>query len=85
MLGALLATLLPTALLSGMIFPIASMPAALQLVTTVIPARWFLVVVRGIMLKGVGIAHLWRETLVLGTMTAVLLVAAVRSFRARLD
>jgi ABC-2 type transport system permease protein len=85
MLGALLATLLPTALLSGMIFPIASMPAALQLATTVIPARWFLVVVRGIMLKGVGIGHLWRETLVLGTMTAVLLVAAVRSFRARLD
>jgi ABC-2 type transport system permease protein len=85
MLGALLATLLPTTLLSGMIFPIASMPAALQLVTNVVPARWFLVVVRGIMLKGVGIDYLWRETLVLGTMTAVLLVAAVRSFRARLD
>ena len=85
MLGALLGTLLPTALLSGMIFPIASMPAALQLVTHVVPARWFLVVVRGIMLKGVGITHVWRETLVLGGMTAVLLVAAVRSFRARLD
>jgi ABC-2 type transport system permease protein len=85
MLGALLGTLLPTALLSGMIFPIASMPAALQLVTHVVPARWFLVVVRGIMLKGVGLSYVWRETLVLGAMTAVLLVAAVRSFRARLD
>jgi ABC-2 type transport system permease protein len=85
MLGALLVTLLPTALLSGMIFPIASMPAALRLVTGVVPARWFLVVVRGIMLKGVGIAYVWRETLVLGAMTVVLLAAAVRSFRARLD
>ena len=85
MLGALLGTLLPTALLSGMIFPIASMPSALQVATNVVPARWFLVVVRGIMLKGVGITYVWRETLVLGAMTLVLLVAAVRSFRARLD
>jgi ABC-2 type transport system permease protein len=54
MLGALLGTLLPTALLSGMIFPIASMPTALQWVTHVVPARWFLVVVRGIMAQGVG-------------------------------
>jgi ABC-2 type transport system permease protein len=84
MLGALLGTLLPTALLSGMIFPIASMPAALQWLTHVVPARWFLVIVRGIMLKGVGLAYLWRETLVLAGMTLVLLAAAVRSFRARL-
>ena len=84
MLGALLGTLLPTALLSGMIFPIASMPAALQWLTHVVPARWFLVIVRGIMLKGVGLAYLWRETLVLSGMTLLLLAAAVRSFRARL-
>ena len=84
MLGALLATLLPTSLLSGMIFPVASMPAPLQLLTNVVPARWFIVIARGIMLKGVGLEVLWRETLVLAVMTAVLLVAAVRSFRARL-
>jgi ABC-2 type transport system permease protein len=84
MLGALLGTLLPTALLSGMIFPIASMPTALQWVTHAVPARWFLVVVRGIMLKGVGLAYLWRETAVLAGMTLLLMTAAVRSFRARL-
>jgi ABC-type multidrug transport system permease subunit len=78
MLGALLATLLPTTLLSGMIFPVASMPAPLQLLTNVVPARWFIVIARGIMLKGVGLEVLWRETLVLAAMTAVLLVAAVR-------
>jgi ABC-2 type transport system permease protein len=84
MLGALLGTLLPTALLSGMIFPIASMPTPLQWATHVVPARWFLLVVRGIMLKGVGLAYLWRETLVLAGMTLLLLATAVRSFRARL-
>ncbi len=84
MLGALVGTLLPTALLSGMIFPIASMPAPLRWLTYVVPARWFVAVARGVMLKGVGLAHLWRETAVLVAMTLVLLAAAVRSFRARL-
>ena len=85
MLGALVGTLMPTALLSGMIFPIASMPGWLQLVTNIVPARWFVVIARGIMLKGTGLAYLWRETLVLAGMAALLLVAATRSFHARLD
>ena len=85
MLGALVVTLMPTALLSGMIFPIASMPAWLQPVTAVVPARWFVVIARGIMLKGTGLAYLWRETLVLLGMSILLLVAATRSFHARLD
>ena len=85
MLGAMVGTMLPNTVLSGMIFPIASMPAWLQPVTNIVPARWFIVIARGIMLKGVGLAHLWQETLVLLLMLAVLLAAAVRSFRARLD
>jgi ABC-2 type transport system permease protein len=85
MLGALVGTLMPTALLSGMIFPIASMPGWLQPVTNVVPARWFVVIARGIMLKGTGLASLWRETLVLAGMAVLLLAAATRSFHARLD
>jgi ABC-2 type transport system permease protein len=85
MLGALVGTLMPTALLSGMIFPIASMPGWLQPVTNVVPARWFVVIARGIMLKGTGLASLWRETLVLAGMAVLLLAAATRSFLARLD
>jgi ABC-2 type transport system permease protein len=50
----------------------------------VIPARWFIVIARGIMLKGVGLAYLWHETLVLVMMAAVLMLAAVRSFKPRL-
>ena len=84
MLGALVGTMMPNALLSGMIFPIASMPAWLRLVTYIVPARWFIVIARGVMLEGVGVANLWVETAVLVLMTVVLLVAAVRSFDARL-
>jgi ABC-2 type transport system permease protein len=84
MLGALVGTMLPSTLLSGMIFPVASLPGWLQPVTYVIPARWFIVVSRGIMLKGVGLEHLWEELAVLTAMFAVFMVAAIRSFKARL-
>lgn len=83
MLVALLATMLPSALLSGMIFPVASMPVFLQWMSNIVPARWYLIIARGIMLKGVGLEYLWRETLVLGAMTLVLMAAAVRSFKPR--
>ena len=84
MLGALLGTMLPNSLLSGMIFPISSMPAWLAPISNIVPARWFIVIARGIMLKGVGPEHLWRETLVLLAMMALLLTVAIRSFKPRL-
>lgn len=84
MMGALLGLMMPTSILSGMIFPIASMPGWMQPLSHAVPAKWFILVSRGIMLKGVGIAHLWEETLVLLGMALLLLVAAVRSFHVRL-
>ncbi len=84
MTASMMGTMLPSTLLSGMIFPIASLPLPLQLVSHVVPARWFIVVVRGIMLKGAGLAHLWQELAVLTLMLAVLMVAAIRSFKPRL-
>ena len=84
MLTAMLATLLPSTLLSGMVFPIASMPAPLQVITNIVPARWFIVIARGIMLKGVGLEHLWRETLVLVGMMLFAMTVAIRSFKPRL-
>lgn len=83
MLVALLATMLPSSLLSGMVFPIESMPAVLQWVSNIVPARWFIIIARGIMLKGVGLEYLWRETLVLAGMTLFLMVLAVRTFKPR--
>jgi len=84
MFVALLATMLPSTLLSGMVFPLASMPEILQVLSNIVPARWFIVIARGIMLKGVGLEYLWRETLVLAVMTLVIMTAAVHSFKARL-
>jgi ABC-2 type transport system permease protein len=82
---ALAGLLLPTVILSGFIFPIASMPAPLQVVSHIIPAKWFLEIVRGIMLKGSGLDILWPQTLVLAGMTATFLFVALRSFSERLE
>jgi ABC-2 type transport system permease protein len=84
MLAALAGTMLPNTLLSGLIFPIASLPDWLRPVTYIVPARWFISVARGIMLEGVGAAYLWRDLGILILMLIVLLVAAVRSFKPRL-
>jgi ABC-2 type transport system permease protein len=85
MMGALVGTMLPTLMLSGFIFPVESMPRVLQWISNVVPARWFVLVARGIMLKGVGLAYLWRETLILVAMALVLLTLSTRSFRVRLE
>jgi ABC-2 type transport system permease protein len=85
MMGAMVGTMLPTMLLSGFIFPIESMPWPLRAISNVVPARWFVVVARSIMLKGIGLNYLWRETLVLAVMAAVLLALSTRSFRERLE
>jgi ABC-2 type transport system permease protein len=84
MLTAMLATLLPNTLLSGMIFPIASMAKPLQVLTNIVPARWFITIARGIMLKGVGLTYLWHETLVLVAMMVVAIAVAVHSFKPRI-
>lgn len=85
MLAALMGLMLPTVLLSEMIFPIESMPEWLRPVSNIVPARWFVLISRGIMLKGVGLEHLWQETMVLAGMTLLFLVASVRAFDVRLD
>ena len=85
MMGAMLGTMLPTQMLSGFIFPLESMPKVLQVIANIVPAKWFVLIARGIMLKGVGLAHLWQETLVLAGMALLLLVASTRSFKVRLQ
>ncbi len=77
--------LLPTVILSGFIFPVASMPTPLQFVSHIIPAKWFLIIIRRIMIKGVGIEYFWKETLILAGMTTLLLVVSVRNFKDRLE
>jgi ABC-2 type transport system permease protein len=76
---ALLTSFLPTLMLSGFIFPIASMPTFLQVVTRIVPARYFLVALRGIVLKGVGPSDFWPDVIALVVYAvAVLGLASVR-------
>jgi ABC-2 type transport system permease protein len=85
MLATLMATILPTIMLSGFIFPIASMPAALQYVSRIIPAMYFLVIIRGILLKGVGMAELWQQAAILTGIGVLMLAVATKRFRTRLE
>ena len=87
MMGAMVGTMLPTMLLSGFIFPIESMPRAAAVRSpTSCPAEWFVTDRAGIMLKGVGLDYLWRETLVLARAWRVVLLAlSTRSFKERLE
>lgn len=84
MLLSMMALMLPTILLSGFIFPIESMPKALQWLSHIIPAKWFIIIVKNIMLKGTGIEFIWKETLILLGMTLLFLAASVKNFKIRL-
>jgi len=81
---AMVATLLPAFLLSGFVFPIENMPAVLQLATHIIPARYFVTILRGIYLKGVGPAVLWSEALLLALFGMVFLLLAMRKFKKKI-
>lgn len=81
---AMLTTLLPTILLSGFVFPVRSMPLPLQFVSNLIPATHFLVVIRGIYLKGCGVAVLWPRIAVLALFSVALVLLAAQRFQKRL-
>lgn len=83
-MGAFLSTMLPSFLLSGFVFPISSMPIVVQYISMIIPARYFLVVIRGIFLKGVGLEVFWREILILLGFGLVLIVLSSVRFTKRL-
>ena len=75
----------PLFTLSGFSFPIASMPQALQWLTYVDPVRYYLIIIRGTFLKGVGLVVLWPQMLALATLSAILLAACALRFRKSLD
>ena len=81
---SLLGLMLPTILLYGFIFPIDNMPKVLQWLSALIPHRWFIVIVKNIMLKGTGLAFIWKETLVLIVMLVFFIANSVRRFKIRL-
>ena len=82
---ALLTSMLPSLLLSGFMSPIASMPVVVRAITYVIPARYFLVVLRGLFLKGIGFDVLWPQALALAIFAAIMIAASTLSFKPRID
>ena len=82
---SLMGMLLPTVMFSGFMFPIENMPKALQLLSNIVPAKWYYVIVKSIMIKGLGISALWRETLILTAMTAFFLGLSLKNFKTRLS
>jgi ABC-2 type transport system permease protein len=82
---AIVAGFLPTLILSGFVFAIENMPVPIQILTYIVPARYFIAILRGIYLKGIGMEILWIDALLLGLYAAVMVVAAHRKFRFKLE
>jgi ABC-2 type transport system permease protein len=85
MMISLMGLMLPVILLSGFIFPISSMPEPLQIISHIIPAKWFIIIVKAIMLKGVGLQFIWKETLILLGMTVFFIALSVKKYKIRLE
>ncbi len=84
MMAAQLTTLLPSVMLSGFIFEIKNMPKVLQYISYTVPARYFLLIIRGIMLKGSSINVLWTEAVFLILLTLILLSVAAKKFELKI-
>jgi len=77
--------MMPTALISGMIFPVDNMPWVLRIIATILPARWFIAAIRKVMIEGLDFVYIYKEFLILCMMTVVLLVISLKKFKIRLE
>jgi ABC-2 type transport system permease protein len=84
MLISMMGLLLPTMILSGFMFPIENMPLPLQWISNIIPAKWYYIIVKSIMIKGLGFAAIWKETAILAGITLFFFVLSLRFFKTRL-
>lgn len=85
MLISLMGLFLPTIMLSGFMFPVENMPVPLQIVSNIVPAKWFYYIVKNIMIKGLGFGYVWKETLVLTGMTVFFMLVSIKKFKIRLE
>ncbi|HEY1023576.1 MAG TPA: ABC transporter permease [Sphingobacteriaceae bacterium] len=76
---------LPTVMLSGFMFPVENMPLPLQIISNIVPAKWFYSIVKSVMIKGAGFSVIWKETLILGGMTLFLIFMSIKKFKIRLE
>ena len=85
MMGSLMGMMLPTMLLTGFLFPIENMPLILQVLSNLVPSRWYFIIIKRVMLKGLGFEAVWKETLILAAMTLFLFAISLRKFKIRLQ
>jgi len=85
MMLSMVALMLPSILLSGFIFPIENMPVILQWLCQIMPPKWFITIIRSIMLKGAGFEYVWKETFVLIGMMLLFILISVKKFKVRLE
>ncbi len=85
MMISLVGLMMPTMLLSGFIFPIKDMPLVLQYLSNIVPAKWFIQIIKNVMLKGTGITFIWKETIILVGMTLFFLGLSIKKFKIRLE
>ena len=84
MLISLMGMLMPTMLFTGFMFPLENMPIPLQIIANITPSKWYYIIVKSIMIKGLGFSAIWKETLILTGMTLFLLIVSIRKFKIRL-
>ncbi len=82
---SMMSLFLPTLLFSGFLFPVENMPIPLQVISNIVPAKWYYIIVKSVMIKGLGFSAIWKETLILVGMTAVLLGISIKNFKIRLS
>jgi ABC-2 type transport system permease protein len=85
MMGSLMGMMLPTMLLTGFLFPIENMPLPLQWLANAVPSRWYFIIVKRVMLKGMGLGSVWKESSILAGMAILLFTISLRRFKIRLQ
>ena len=85
MMISLFALMLPVIILSGFIFPISSMPLPLQIISNIIPAKWFIIIIKAVLLKGANFGVIWKETAILIGMTAFFIFLSTKKYKKRLE
>ena len=80
-----MAFMIPVMLLSGMMFPIENMPVALQIISNIVPAKWYISAVKAIMIEGLGITSVLKEVGVMSLMIVILITISLRKFKIRLE
>ena len=82
---SLVGMFLPTIMFSGFMFPIENMPLPLRIISNIVPAKWYYSIVKSVMIKGVGLQAIWKETLILAGMMLFFITLAVKRFKIRLE